>query len=573
MARKSQSPARVPSSRPYQQPSRWWRWVLFVIVMGGLVGLAGVAGVFLYYNSDPDLPHIGHVDDYHPKVVTKILAAGGELIGEIYDERRTVVARAKIPHAMIHAIVDAEDAEFYEHAGLSYMGLARAVLRDLKPGAHLQGASTLTQQLVRNLILKTSAQTIKRKVQEMILARRLDAQLSKDEILTLYLNQIDFGHGRFGVEEAARYYFGKSISDVDAGEAALLASLPKGPTEIDPWKHPERAKERQRYVLSQMVRYHHLEDAAAQKFAAAPIMVVRSPEPYLGIAPEVTDEVKKRLVEKFGQPRLTTLGIEVQTTIDVHTQQVTRDAVEKGLIDLDARQGYRKPNAHLKAPQIPAALAKLSRDLPNGPPYGKIVDGVVTEVVVGKTSSTPTPAKGLRGGDRDTAHDGDGLKIGLGAVTAWLPLPLTMANGGTDRYNPKAITVDKRFAVGDVLRVSVIDLSTKGGKPPVVKLELGPEAAAVVIDPVTRQIKAMVGGYGFRAGAFNRAMAAERQPGSSFKPFVYAAAFATQKWTPASVLIDGPQTYATPGLAPWKPQNSEKDEFMGPVRLRVALAK
>jgi penicillin-binding protein 1A len=315
---------------------RWFRWLLFLVFMGTLLGGAALVGVFLYYGSDPDLPRIDKIGDYHPKVVSKIMSVDGELVGEVYEERRTVVPRDKIPPVMIHAIVDAEDAQFYEHGGLSYVGMTRAVIRDLTPGAHIQGASTLTQQLVRNLILKSNERTIKRKVQEIILARRLDAALSKDEVLTLYLNQIDFGHLRYGVEEAARFYFGKSITDVDAGEAAVIASMPKSPTEMDPWRHPERVKDRQKYVLSQMVRYGHLGEKEAAKLAAAPIAVVRSPAPYLGVAPEMTDEIKKTLVEKFGK-RLPTAGVEVISTCDARIQKLTREALEKGLVELDAR--------------------------------------------------------------------------------------------------------------------------------------------------------------------------------------------------------------------------------------------
>jgi penicillin-binding protein 1A len=186
---------------------------------------------------------------------------------------------------------------------------------------------------------------------------------------------------------------------------------------------------------------------------------------------------------------------------------------------------------------------KLQKDFPNGPGNGKIVEGVIKEL------------------------KGDGATVGLGAVTAWLPLP----SSASDRYNPKALKPAERFSVGDVVRVRQIDAPE--GKPPVVALELGPQAAAVVIDPDTREVKAIVGGYGFRPGGFNHAIVAKRQPGSSFKPFVYATAFNTGKFTPATVLIDGPQTYASEGMAPWKPQNAEKDEFLGPVRLRVALAK
>ncbi|HWE30841.1 MAG TPA: PBP1A family penicillin-binding protein, partial [Polyangia bacterium] len=532
--------------------------------------VVGLFGMFLVLSADPDLPKIDAVSDYRPKVVSKVMSADGELIGEIYEERRTVVGRDKIPPVMIHAIVDAEDAQFYEHGGISYWGIFRALVDDLKPGAHVRGASTLTQQLVRNLILKNFTRSgfagVKRKAQEMILAKRLESKLSKDEILYLYLNQIEFPYQRFGVEEAARFYFGKSISEVDAGEAALLASLPKGPSEIDPWKHADRAKERQRYVLSQMVRYQHLKPEEAERFARMPIRLVKLSTTAVGTAPEFVDEVRKVLVEKFGAKRLATLGLTIVTTCDARVQKLAREAVDKGLVDLDARQGYRKPLAHLTGKALEQHLRKLARDNPDGPSRDKIVEGVVArvdadgaEIALSTAFEERVRAVDPKKGAHEIVHQYVERK-------GWLPLPTAI-----DRYNPKALPPEKRFSVGDVLRVRVIDYPKD--KPALLALELGPQAAVVVLDPNTREVKALVGGYGYRPGGFDRALSAKRQPGSSFKPFVYTAAFATEKWTPASVLIDGPQTYVSPGLAPWKPQNAEKEEFLGPVRLRVALAR
>jgi penicillin-binding protein 1A len=513
-------------------------------------GAAVFAGAALYllFGSDRDLPRINRAADYHPKVTTKILSSDGELIGELFEERRTVVPRAQIPSVMIHALVDAEDAQYFEHHGLSYWGILRAILSDLKPGGHMQGASTLTQQLVRNLILKSNARSgiagLKRKVQEMILARRIEDKLSKDEILWLYLNQIEFPYQRFGIEEATRFYFGKGVAEVNAGEAALLASLPKGPSEIDPWRHPERAKDRQRYVLSQMVRYGHLSKIEAENWARAPITLVKTPTPALGTAPEYVDEVKRLLLDRVGAERLPYLGATVKTYCDSRIQKLAREALEKGLLELDGRHGYRKPIAHLHGAQLASHLKRLRRELPNGPSMGKIVEGVVVAL-------TPEAAE-----------------VDLGATRA--KLPLGTSSGTLDRYNPKGLSVNERFLVGDVLRVRVVD--TPPERPPVVALELGPQAAAVIIDPTTRGVRALVGGYGFHAGGFDRALSAHRQPGSAFKPFVYATALSTGRFTPATVLIDSPQVYAQPGMAPWKPKNAEP-EYLGPLRLRVALAK
>ena len=316
-------------------------WLLGLGLAGAMLGASVLVGLFLYYGSDPALPTLKNIGEYQPPVVTRVLDKDGEVIGEVYEERRTVVPRQKIPEVMVHAIVDAEDAQFFEHKGLNYWGMVRAILNNLRPGAHLQGASTITQQLVKNFLLKTNERTIKRKVQEALLAHRLEEQLSKDEILYLYLNQIYFGHQRYGVEEAARFFFGKSISDVDAGEAALLASLPKGPEEISPLRHPERAKDRQRYVLSQMLRYSHITRVDADRYANLPIQVVRQPSS-TNIAPEFVDEVKKELIRRYGEKRIPYLGLTVRTTCDSRVQKLAREALEKNLESLDERQGYRE---------------------------------------------------------------------------------------------------------------------------------------------------------------------------------------------------------------------------------------
>ncbi len=551
MATKRPKTEKLPTVKPRR---KWLRRAIWITLLLGVMGAAAAVTVVLIIAAGvppPDRP-----GNYHPYVTTKVMSADGELIGEIYHERRTVIAIEKIPKVMINALVDAEDAEFYEHHGVSYWGIFRALVSDLRPGAHLQGASTLTQQLVRNYFLHDTSRTAKRKIKEIILARRIEDKLSKNEILWLYLNQIELPYQRFGIEEAAQFYFGKSVTEVDAGEAALLAALYKGGTE-DPWKYPDKAKDRQKYVLSQMVRYQHLTPADAEKFARAPIKLVRTPAPYLGIAPEFVDQVKHVLQERMGAEQMYKAGLTVVTSCDARIQKLARESLEKGLQALDERHGYRKPLAHLADRALALHLKKLAHDFPNGPRMGNIVEGVI------------------RGKSRAPI---DGFEVDLGARAGFLPLPAQ-----ADRYNPKALPAEKRFAVGDVVRVRVIDAG-QGDRAPILALELGPQAAAVVIDPNTREVKAIVGGYGYRSGSFNHAIAAQpcapgkaiagcRQPGSSFKPFLYATAFSTEKWTPASVLIDGPQVYASEGMKPWKPANAEHEEYLGPVRLRVALAR
>jgi penicillin-binding protein 1A len=541
--------------------ARVWRVLRTVLLIGLLglsLGVAAVAGLFLYYTSDPSLPTIDKTGDYHPKVVTRVQAADGQLIGEIFEERRTVIPRERIPRLVIDAFVDAEDAQFFEHGGINYMGMARALLQALVQGTHLRGASTLTQQLVKTYVLKSSERSLKRKVQEMYLSLRLEKKLSKEEILWLYLNQIYFGHGRYGIEEAARYYFGKSVTEVNAGEAAVLASLPKAPEEISPRRNPERTKLRQRYVLSQMARYHHLTQEEAIRYAEAPIRLVAEPAASPSLAPEFVDLVEKELVKRHGQDKLAYLGQNVRTSCDLAIQRAAREALESGLRRLDERNGYRGALRHLSDKELPAYLEQLKKEFPSGPPVGKVLEAVVQKVLPAETGPK---------GEKDKERGG-WVMVDLGATTGSLPLPPA---GVGDRYSSATRPISDVLKPGDVIRVRVVRIPREG---PILALENGPQGAVLVLDPESRHILAMVGGYGQQRGYYNRALRAKRQPGSAFKSFVFATAFESKLYTPASILNDSPQVYDQPDLRAWAPKNAgeHNKSFIGPVRLRTALA-
>lgn len=530
------------------------RTVLLLGLLCVFLGVVGVAALFLYYTSDPSLPTIDKTGDYHPKVVTRVLAADGQLIGEIFDERRTVVPRERIPRLVIDAFVDAEDAQFFEHGGVNYMGMVRAMVQSLLQGSHLRGASTLTQQLVKTYVLKSSERSLKRKVQEMYLSLRLEKKLSKDEILWLYLNQIYFGHGRYGIEEAARFYFGKSVAEVNPAEAAVLASLPKAPEEISPRRNPDRTKLRQRYVLSQMARYRHLSQEDAIKFAEDKIRLVAEPPAAGALAPEFVDLVERELIKRHGQDKLYYLGLNVRTSCDLALQRASREALEAGLRKLDERNNYRGPLRHLSDKELPGYLELLKKEHPGGPAVGKVVEGVVQKVLPPQAS------------DKDR---GGWVMVDLGAIAGSLPLP---PPGQTDRYSTATKPLHEALKPGDVLRVRVVRIPREG---PILSLENGPQGAVLVLDPESRYILAMVGGYGFGRGMYNRALRAKRQPGSAFKTLVFATAFESKLYTPASILNDSPQVYDQPDLRAWAPKNAgeHNKSFAGPVRLRVALAQ
>ncbi|WP_428267605.1 penicillin-binding protein 1A [Haliangium sp.] len=524
------------------------KWVLLAGLVAAALGAVCAAAVLWHFGSDPDLPRIRTVGDYQPKQVTRITDRDGAVIGELYVERRTYAPYDQIPELLVHAFVAAEDAEFFEHAGLDYLGMLRAAFINLKTGETRQGASTITQQVVKTFLL-SAERTYRRKLQEIILARRLEQALSKEDILALYLNQIYFGHGRYGVVEAARYYFGKNLDELHAGEAAMLAGLVQSPENISPKKvaNRERAKRRQQYVLEQMVHRGYLDEAEARKWVNEPIRIIEDPFPAMGTAPEWVGIARNALVERYGEDRLPTLGARVRTTLDRDIQAAAVEALRAGLDDFDRRRNYGHPVRSVKPDKIDLEVAKLARRLrKRGPMPGEQYLAVIREV-----------------------HPDDGeLVVDLGDWQA----AVAVDDEASPRTNPNGKPIGERFSPGDVIRVQVPRATKSDSRPKhaqrVVSLARGPQAAVVVCDPATGEVLALVGGYDLDVADFDRATQARRQPGSTFKPFVYAAALASGRYTAASIVNDAPEVYNL-----WKPQNYKKGAFEGPVRLRYALAK
>jgi penicillin-binding protein 1A len=418
--------------------------------------------------------------------------------------------------------------------------MLRALWVNVKEGRAAQGASTITQQVVKTFLLSPE-KSLKRKMQEIILARRLEKGLTKDEILTLYLNQIYYGHGRYGIEEAAQYFFAKKAIDLGPCEASVLAGLPQSPERLSPFKHPDAAKSRQLYVLEQLVRRGHLEGKEAKRCADEPIRVVKNPYPEMGMAPEWVDAVKRELVARYGEEKLPYLGLSVKVTMDSELQIAARDALETGLRSVDERHSYRGPVARLSGDKIEAKRKALTKELGEGPRAGESYEAIV-EATNDQESSMTVDLGGWKG-------------------------RVVFGGRGDARYNPDGKKPSERFAKNDLVRVRRAPELDLPEKRDALVLDLGPQGAVVVIDPRSRKVLAMVGGYDFQPGGFNRALRAKRQPGSSFKPFVYAAALDSGKFTPASIVNDAPEVYDL-----WKPKNYEKAKFLGPVRLRQALA-
>ncbi len=524
-----------------------WRVMKRVLKWSTIISLAltalmaaVIAVTFWIYARDPKLPSVEKLKNYDPQQVTRIVVAGKDpqhpqLLGEIYTQRRTMVKYEDLPQLLVDAFVVAEDAGFWEHGGIDYKGMVRAFFVNLGSGKAKQGASTITQQVVKNLLL-TPEKTFRRKMQEIILARRLESALTKQEILALYLNQIYFGHGRYGIVEAARYYFGDELKDLSPGEIAMLAGLPKGPEIYSPFKNRKLAEQRQEYVINQLVSHGKLDAAIAQQEINIPLPDKAHDAVASGVAPEIVDLVKKQLVADHGAAAMDTLGAEVYVTLRPDLQVAARTALQKQLRKYDAK--HKVGVAIRSAKDSAAEIAKLKRKLPKGAPKaGEIYEAVITAV----------------------SDDDKQLDVDLGGVTG----AVALTGDHEDRYNPEHEPPSARFHVGDVVEVVMPD----PGAASRFDLAPGPEGAVVIIDVKTREVVALVGGYKIRAGGFNRAMQAKRQPGSSFKPFVYATAIATGRYTAASIVNDAPDVYDL-----WKPKNYGKC-CEGPVRLRHALAQ
>ncbi len=547
--------------------SRWVRLLLTAVGLLGLVGL-GAAGV-LYWSLVRDLPDLQSVEDYDPPLTTVVKDRHGRSMGEFYEERRRLVAFEDVPSHVVQAFIAAEDDSFYEHKGIDLRSILRAAWANFRAGGEtVQGASTITQQTVKQLLL-SSERTYRRKIREMILARRLEERLSKDEILFLYLNQIYFGSGAHGIGEASQTYFGKDVGELDVGEAALLAGLPKAPGRHSPYRSPERAEERRNYVLDRMRAEGFIDEAAW-------IEAVRNP-PELRDAAEreayadaayFTEEVRKELVESLGNEVVLRGGLTVITTADLELQLRATRAVQEGIEAHDRRQGWRGPVRQVEKAAIAAEAERLGElndllDEEAEPvaelPADRTLLGVVTSVSRKKKRARVAFGAGLEG----LVHLDD---------VSWARRAGAFA---------KIRHIDQVFSAGDVARFRLAEAGADGTDArrgadgdPTILLDQAPQAqgALLSIDLATGDVLAMVGGYDFEASEFNRATQARRQPGSAFKPIIYAAAL-EKGMTPASILYDRPVVYDDPESGfTWRPENYGR-RFLGPLTMGEALAR
>ncbi len=528
-----------------------WLTILGFLVM--LSGVAGLAGLYLYISRD--LPKINSLEDYRPSIVSSVFSDDGTKIGEFYKERRIVVPLSEMPDYLIQAFVAAEDARFRKHGGVDIYSIFRAFFKNLKAGGIVQGGSTITQQVTKSFLL-TPARTYERKLKEAVLAYRIDKKFSKDDVLFLYLNQIYLGHGAYGVEAASENYFGKHVKDLNLAECSLLAGLPQAPSRYSPFRHPERARQRQSYVLNRMMEEGYISKAQASEALELELNIHPRKNWFIESVPCYTEHVRRYVVEKYGEEALYHQGLKVYTAVSIELQKIARKAVVKSLIDLDRRQGYRGPLKHIPSLEIDSFNRKIADGLPNKflePEHA--YQGVVVKVDDAKKETH------VRVGN---AHGIIPLKD-----MAWARKP----NVKIDYTAARITRPGKVFKTGDVIEVRAVSLDEKT-KQWVFSLEQEPrvQAALLSIEAETGHVKSMIGGRDFKNSQFNRAIQSRRQPGSAFKPVIYAAAL-DKGYTAASVIIDSPVVFKNSGSGSvWKPHNYN-EKFYGPTLFRHALVK
>jgi penicillin-binding protein 1A len=527
---------------------RFFLWTTLIVIFIGIAGLAG-----LYYHLSSDLPRIETLSDYRPPIITTVYSDDGRKMAEFFKERRIVIPLSKMPEMLIKAFVAAEDSRFFMHEGIDFLGIARALFKNIEAGTIVQGGSTITQQVTKSFLL-TPERSYTRKIKEAILAYRIEKAFRKEEILFLYLNQIYLGHGAYGVQAAAENYFDKSASDLTLAECAMLAGLPQAPSRYSPFKNLDRAKERQIYVLNRMAEEGYIPRDQFEQAIREPVQVKPRKNWYIEEVPFYTEHIRRYVEEKYGTEALYNEGLQIYTACNIEMQLAAREEIQKGLLELDKRQGYRGPIKHL-APQEIETFSKTVQDsLQAEISTGKVVQGVVLTVDDEEKSITVRVGN-IRG------------VVSLSDMR-WARKP----NPETAYYEDRLRRPGDVFSVGDVVLVEIRERieNTDLWR---FSLEQKPKAQSALLctEAGTGLVKAMVGGQDFRETQFNRTVQSRRQPGSAFKPIIYAAAL-DKGYTPATMIIDSP--IITRDLErdfTWKPKNYE-EKFHGPTLLREALA-
>ncbi len=515
---------------------RWiYYGILSLISLGLLAAVVVIAAVsFILGQASQDLPDYKQLKDYEPPVITRVHAGDGRLLAEFAQEKRVFVPIDEIPELLKHAFISAEDKNFYSHPGVDYIAIARAALMNFKNigrGRRLVGASTITQQVAKNFLL-TNEVSYQRKIKEAILAYRMEKVLSKDRLLELYLNQIFLGNRSYGVAAASLNYFSKSLDELDISEVAYLATLPKAPNNYHPVKNHDKALTRRNWVIDRMMEDGYITSSQAELAKAKPLEMKERNKDHIVNAPYFAEEVRRDLMERYGENILYDGGLSVRTSVDPDLQRLAMKSLQDGLIAYDQRHGWRGPVKHLDAlTNWAAALEDVKR------PEGMLETWSLAVVLANNTNRT----------------------------TIGLP------NGKEAKILPDDMSwADQKPKVGDVIPVAK---KKEGDNDKLYKLVQIPliQGAIIALDPHTGRVLAMQGGWKFDKSEFNRATQAWRQPGSAFKPFVYLTAL-EYGFTPATLILDAPFVIEDRPGNFWRPENYSR-EFYGPTPLRVGIEK
>jgi penicillin-binding protein 1A len=523
----------TPPSRPRK---------ILLTVLASLLGLAMVGVLLVVFGlamAYPNLPELDSLTDYRPKMPLRIFSADNVLIGEFGEERRNLVHIKDIPDVMKKAVLAIEDDRFYDHGGIDYAGILRAAVHNATGGAR-QGASTITQQVARNFFL-SSEQTFKRKIYEILLAWKIEKNLTKDQILEVYMNQIYLGQRAYGFSSAAQIYFGKNLKDISVAEAAMLAGLPKAPSAYNPVVNPKRARTRQQYILVRMQQLGYITDAQFQAARAEPLKV-KTDSSEFGVHAEYVAEMARQLVYEQFKEDTYTRGLNVFTTITKADQDAAYLALRRGVMEYEKRHAYRGPEAYINIPATKEeADDAIESELAGHPDSDDIVAAMVLQ-------ATPQKVTAVTATGEEINIAGAGLEMGK----SWL----------SDKAAP-----NKRIRRGAVIRVMRPEKDWEITQMPEI------ESAFVAASTEDGAIKAMVGGFDYNRNKFNHVTQAWRQPGSSFKPFIYSASL-ERGLSPATVINDAPISFdagQTGGQA-WEPKNYD-GKYEGPMTMRRGLTK
>jgi penicillin-binding protein 1A len=529
----------------------WTYYLLYTFILSTLVIL--LFGGFLFFYYSHQLPDFKPLKDPVLNAYSTVYSEEDEVVGKFLMGNRIPIPYERLPKTLVDAFVAAEDAEFFRHKGIDFKGITRAMIKNLMAGRIVQGGSTITQQVTKIFFL-TPKRSLLRKLKEVAYAFGLERNLSKEEILALYLNNIYLGNGAYGVEAAAESYFNKRTEDLNLAEMAMMAGLVKAPSRYSPINSLKRAKERQVYVLTRMTDLGFISQEQKEKVQQTPLRIQSRESAYFSKAPYFTEFIRQLVERKYGKEKLYQEGLRIYTTLDLSLQRAAQKEVEMGIRDLDKRQGFRGPIQTLSQKEM-KDLQNKKKGILNPLVQNAIYEGIILSKEDSKKHFTVW------------VEDRKGILPYSESMWALQTKP-------TSTYKPQKVkNPEDLLNPGDVVQMRVKELPRKKDQPPILSLEQEPliQGALLCLDPKTGYVKTIVGGRDFSESQFNRALHSRRQPGSAFKPIIYAAAL-EKGYNPSTILMDSPVEYEDYDEGTyWAPKNYDKN-FMGPITFRNALA-